>query len=67
MVLSYTPDPEHILEVATCSKNKQSLYEAFHLQKSGMRMPPSPNLFNLYVICVQYLIMIRWTLEHLNF
>ena len=27
MVLSYTPDREHILEIAMCSKNKQSLYE----------------------------------------
>ena len=33
MVLSYTPDSEHILEIATRSKNKQSLYEVFHLQK----------------------------------
>ena len=33
----------------------------------GMRMPPSPTLFNFYVICFQYLIMIRRTLEHLNF
>ena len=33
MVLSYTPDSEHILEIAMCSKNKQSLYEVFHLQE----------------------------------
>ena len=33
MALSYTPDSEHILEIATCSKNKQSLYEVFHLHK----------------------------------
>ena len=26
--LSYTPDSEHILEIAMCSKNKQSLYES---------------------------------------
>ena len=31
--LSYTPDSEHILEIAMCSKNKQSLYEVFHLHK----------------------------------
>ena len=33
MALSYTPDSEHILEIAMCRKNKQSLYEAFHLHK----------------------------------
>ena len=33
MALSYTPDSEHILEIAVCSKNKQSLYEIFHLHK----------------------------------
>ena len=33
MVLSYAPDSEHILEIATCSKNKQSLHEVFHLQE----------------------------------
>ena len=33
MVLSYTPYSEHILEIAMCSKNKQSLYEVFHLHK----------------------------------
>ena len=33
MALSYTPDSEHILEIAMCSKNKQSLYEVFHLHK----------------------------------
>ena len=33
MPLSYTPDSEHILEIAMCSKNKQSLCEAFHLHK----------------------------------
>ena len=63
VVLSYTPDSEHILEIAMYSKNKQSLYEVFHLHKkdytSGMCMPPSPNLFNLYVVCFQYLIIIR--------
>ena len=32
MVLSYSPDSEHILEIAMCSKNKQSLYEVFHLR-----------------------------------
>ena len=50
MALSYTPDSEHILEIAMCSKNKQSLYEVFHLHKritSGMRMPPCTNLINL--------------------
>ena len=31
--LSYTSDSEHILEIAMCSKNKQSLYEVFHLHK----------------------------------
>ena len=30
MALSYTPESEHILEIAMCSKNKQSLYEVFH-------------------------------------
>ena len=34
MALSYTPDSEHISETAMCSKNKQSLYEVFHLQKN---------------------------------
>ena len=29
--LSYTPDSEHILEIVMCGKNKQSLYEVFHL------------------------------------
>ena len=33
IALSSTPDLEHILEVAGCSKNKQSLYEVFHLHK----------------------------------
>ena len=33
MALSYTPDSEHLLEIAMCSKNKQSLYEVFHLHK----------------------------------
>ena len=33
MALSYTPYSEHILEIAMCSKNKQSLYEVFHLHK----------------------------------
>ena len=31
MALSYAPDSEHILEIVMCSKNKQSLYEVFHL------------------------------------
>ena len=63
VALSYAPDSEHILEIAMCSKTKQSLYEVFQLHikriTSEMRMPPSLNLFNLYVICFQYLIMIR--------
>ena len=33
MALSHTPDSEHILEIVMCSKNKQSLYEVFHLHK----------------------------------
>ena len=33
VALSYTPDSEHILEIAMCSKNKQPLYEVFHLHK----------------------------------
>ena len=33
MALSYTPDSEHMLEIAMCSKNEQSLYEIFHLHK----------------------------------
>ena len=33
MALLYTPDPEHILDIAMCSKNKHSLYEVFHLDK----------------------------------
>ena len=33
MALSYTPYSEHILEIPMCSKNKQSLYEVFHLHK----------------------------------
>ena len=61
MALSHAPDSEHIIEITTCSKNKQSLYEVFICIKrvtSGMRMPPSPNLFNLcYLFSV--LIMIR--------
>ena len=36
MALSHTPDSEHILETVMCSKNKQSLYEVFHLQKEGL-------------------------------
>ena len=58
MALSYTPDSEHTLEIAMCSRNKKPLYEVFHCIKwitTGMCMPPSPNLFNLYVICFQYL------------
>ena len=35
MALSYTPYSEHILEIAMCSKNKQSLYEVFHLHKKN--------------------------------
>ena len=35
MALSYTPDSEHILEIAMCSRNKQSLYEVFHLHKKN--------------------------------
>ena len=34
MALSYTSDSEHILEIAMCSKNKRSLYEAFYLHKN---------------------------------
>ena len=33
MALSYTHDSKHILEIAMCSKNKQSWYEVFHLHK----------------------------------
>ena len=33
VALSYTPDSEHILEIAMGSKNKQSLYEVFHLHR----------------------------------
>ena len=33
MALSHTPDSEHILKIAMCSKNKQSLYEVFHFHK----------------------------------
>ena len=33
MAFSYTPDSEHILEIVICSKNKQSLYEVFHLHE----------------------------------
>ena len=33
MTLSYTPDSEHVLEIAMCSKNKQSWHEVFHLNK----------------------------------
>ena len=33
VALSYTPDSEHILEIALCSNNKHSLYEVFHLHK----------------------------------
>ena len=33
VALSHIPDSEHILETVMCSKNKQSLYEVFHLHK----------------------------------
>ena len=39
MALSYIPDSEHILEIAMCSKNKQSLYEVFHLHKKDVTQP----------------------------
>ena len=51
MTLSHLLDSEHILEIVMCSKNKQSLYEVFHLHKmitSGMRIPSSPDLFKRY-------------------
>ena len=35
MALSYTPDLEHISEIAMCSRNKKSLYEVFHLHKKN--------------------------------
>ena len=42
IALSYTPDSEHILEIAMCSKNKQSLYEVFHLhEKDYIRDAPA--------------------------
>ena len=34
VALTYTPDSEYILEIAMCSKNKQSLYEVFYLHKT---------------------------------
>ena len=70
MALSYTPDSEHISEIAPRSKIYSHCMKFFIYIKritSGMRMSPSLNIFNLYVICFQYLIMIRRTLEHLNF
>ena len=51
IALSHTPDSEHILEIAMCSKNQESLYEVFICIKritSGMRMPSGPNLFKRY-------------------
>ena len=33
IALSYTPDSEHILEIAMYSKNKQSSYEVFYLHE----------------------------------
>ena len=33
MALSYTPNSEHVLAIATFSKNIQSSYEVFQLQK----------------------------------
>ena len=33
MAISYTPDSEHIFEIAMCSKNEESLYEIFYLQR----------------------------------
>ena len=33
VALSYTHDSERILEIAVCSKNKQSLHEVSHLHK----------------------------------
>ena len=38
MALSYTPDSEHILEIAMRSKNKQSWFEVFHLHKKDYIM-----------------------------
>ena len=35
MALSYTPDSEHILEIAVYSSNRKSLYEVFHLHKKN--------------------------------
>ena len=66
MALFRKPDSEH----AMCSRNKSHCMKYFICTEritSRIRMPPSPNLFNLYVICFQYLIIIGWTLEHLNF
>ena len=36
MAFSYTPDSELILEIAVCSKNKQSLYEVPHVAQKGL-------------------------------
>ena len=40
MALSYTPDSEHILEIAMCSRNKKSLYEVFYLYKKNYIRDP---------------------------
>ena len=61
IVLSYTPNSEHILEIAPCGKKNSHCMKFFICIKkitSGMHMPPSPDLFNLHVICFQYLKML---------
>ena len=45
VAVSYTPYSEHVLEIAMCSKNEQSLYKVFTCIEritSGMRLPTLP-------------------------
>ena len=43
-VALYTSDSEHILEIAICSKNKQSLHEIFQLHKKDQGCACHPAL-----------------------
>ena len=65
MAPSYTPDSEHILEIAMCSTNKQSLYEGFHLyEKDYIRDAhvtlPQPNQ-SLCLLVLNYDQVNPWT------
>ena len=51
--MSFSFYPEHILEIAICSKNKQSLYEVFHLYKKDYisHLALTDSMFMLFVFC----------------